>query len=229
MYDEKEFDSVNGISSIYKLKNFIKNSNDKLENYDDDTSMFDIKPSDRNDVIFYCEKVALTLRKSLQNEENIDVFFDNIDDDFFDDYYSSEFRVSFDKEEKTFKIFSPLTIKNGFEKRNLKHNYTLMSYVRASIIRWKNENNIDLFHILKPPFILKISRKVLNVNSSVCDNDNIENGRIVNEIMNAIGYSDNPNNVSLFSTVELVSDTNDVGMEFTLFEKRAFFRSESDV
>jgi hypothetical protein len=108
----------------------------------------------------------------------------------------------------------------------MKENYILMNYVRAALIRWQEENGADLFQTLKPPLTVMIIRKGPAYDrQKICDNDNLENGRIVNEIMEALGCSDNAMVLDLYSCFRITEDAEDFGMEFVVFPREDFARS----
>lgn len=212
--------------SIKELEKSAEKIADICKSYgaeNEDKSLGLMSENDLDEVIFRSEKAAVSCRKIKEiramndevliesDEENKNAFHDT----------SAEIRVEFDG--KILKIMTPYTFKNKYEKANHQANYLLQLYVRNALIRWQKENSVDLFHALTPPLILEIKRKTLSKTRSVADNDNIENGRITNTIMNVLGVSDNWHNMSLYSCVEPVNDPDDGGMEFIIAEKETFF------
>ena len=93
-----------------------------------------------------------------------------------------------------------------------------MKYVCSALNTWQNQNNIELFRSLQVPLIAMIIRKSTTFNrQKICDNDNLENGRIINEIFDALGFSDNALLMDIHSCFRLVSSEEKEGVDFIIF------------
>lgn len=216
-----EFDLASGYSRVKEIENSARKIEEICRKYDDDDGLGSLNKDDLCAIVFHSEKSAISCRKA---SENLSFSDEKMSDSPLEkhpgaDDFLSEIRIDFDG--KTFRVFTPLTLKRGYNSRNFGANYTLMSYVTAKISAWRNEKMVDLYRAIEPPLVLVIKRKVSSFNHAVYDNDNQENGRIANAIMNALGVSDNALNLSVYSCVECGVPSNQVGMEFIVFAKAA--------
>lgn len=216
-----DFDLASGYSRVKEIKNSARKIEEICGKYGDDDGLGSLSSDDLCAIVFHSEKSAISCRKA---SENLSSPVEKMSDSPSENYPDSEnilreIKISFDG--RTFRVFTPLTLKRGYNSRNFSANYTLMSYVTAKISAWRNEKMVDLYRAIEPPLVLVIKRKVSSFNHAVYDNDNQENGRIANAIMNALGVSDNALNLSVYSCAECGVPSDQVGMEFIVFAKAA--------
>lgn len=190
-----------------------------------------------DEVIYEAEKISLSCRKNLALVVPNEFDFENFgsvlpleigsktDKNISNaaSFYDKKYPVNIDFTNGILKISTPLTFKRFYRDGNLKENYTLMIYIRNALIRWQKENHFDLFHSIEAPMVMTLVRKIPKKKTSgICDCDNLENNRIANEIMDALGNTDNALVLSVYSTLVITNDKNDVGMDFILCSKADF-------
>lgn len=190
-----------------------------------------------DEVIYEAEKISISCRKNLALVTPTESDFENfgsvlpfeidskIDRNVSNDaaFLERKYPVNINFTNGILKISTPLTFKRFYRDGNLKENYTLMVYIRNALIRWQKENNFDLFHSIEAPMVMTIARKIPTKKvSGICDCDNLENNRIANEIMDALGNTDNALVLSVYSTLVITGDKNNVGMDFILCSKPDF-------
>lgn len=123
-------------------------------------------------------------------------------------------------EDGIFKLHCPLTFKRNMKKDNLIDNYLLANYVELAIKKWQEDNNFNLKNSIKSPFVCVMER-VANkfIIKNICDNDNLENSRIINTITRAFSLTDNAKNMDLYLKFSENSEEKNEGMNIFLFEK----------
>ena len=166
-----------------------------------------------NDVIFAAEKADLSLRCASENrtETQPEIVTKDID--------QQPVAVTFDG--RMLIVKTPLTLKRSGIEANDKHNYMLMNYVRAALDEWQDKHGLSLYKSIEWPVVAFIIRKGNGSKiRGICDNDNLENGRIINEIFGALGYSDNVLIMDLCSKYEPAESKADIGTEFILVSKK---------
>ncbi len=166
-----------------------------------------------NDVIFATEKADLSLRCASENRTKTqpEIITKDID--------QQPVAITFDG--RMLIIKTPLTLKRSGIEANDKHNYMLMNYVRAALEEWQDIHGLSLYKSIDWPVVAFIIRKGNgNKIRGICDNDNLENGRIINEIFGALGYSDNVLIMDLCSKYEAAESRSDIGTEFILISKK---------
>lgn len=119
-------------------------------------------------------------------------------------------------------VFTPLTIKRGYEYKYSKENFTLCDYVHIRFEEWVQSNpDIDLTKDLTKPYTVFVIRRVNQVTRKVCDPDNLETGRIINEIFaNRLLQSDNAANVRIINDCEVVKTKEECGTLFRIVPSR---------
>lgn len=128
--------------------------------------------------------------------------------------------------EEAFIVKTPLTIKRGDSKSaNVKkENYLLVSYVTAAIRYWQEQNPGKSLYLneefTKGDLVCIMKRKAVKFNKNVhCDNDNIENGKILNVMCSALGCSDSCRVMDLVSCFREVQNPEDKGTEFIITKR----------
>lgn len=123
-------------------------------------------------------------------------------------------------ENDVLRVKTPLTFKRFNSNKNVKANYLMFDYVNAALKNWENKNNTKLMHLIEAPCLVIIKRKLVRFNRTrICDNDNMEVGRIINSIFDGLLYSDNAKNMDLFSCYRECSSKDDEGMEIVALSK----------
>lgn len=229
-FDERCFVLATEYKSIKELKSAaskIEAICDKYGSENENKPLSFMASDDIDEAIFYSEKSAVSCRKmkELQAHE-----CDNLSPETY--VISSKDRlrypgnVTVDFDGKILKIRTPFTFKNKYNRIHDQANFLLHLYIRDALIQWKNEHAFNLYRAITPPLVLVILRKTVSETRNAADNDNIESGRIANTIMNALCISDNWQNLSIYSTVQLADDPDDAGMVFMLMEQTQFFEGK---
>lgn len=180
-----------------------------------------------NEIVYDAEKIALSCRKAIEEKECEE-------EDYFDKNYQ---RISTQNIPVTvmyingiLRIKTPLTFKRMFHEESLKGNYLLMNYVDIALQEYIEKNG-PLFEKVDAPFVAIIKRVSNTYNqNNICDNDNIENGRIINRIASVIGHSDNPMLMDIYSCFRMCKQEEEIGTEFifTSYDKFKLIVNELD-
>ena len=221
MIRKNDFNSPYFFKKISDIAAQAKAINTILENKNGSESISALSGEELSDIIFRSEKIALSSRSALEkNEKEIEETGLNFDP-VLSFYYQKNLPVRIDFHDSELHVFTPLTFKRFYKKSNMQENYTIMNYVNASLNIWKNESGTDVLSEMSGPFICMIIRKSNTWKpNKICDNDNLEIGRIVNEIFgNFLCSTDNAMTMSVYSTFKLVQDEAECGMEFIVFPK----------
>ena len=212
MTDKRYYQINYPFENVGELRNSAEKIVSFLRQFDDETALENIPESIANKIIFLSEKSDLSLRGALEKQVNTEEYFYKKPVDY------QPVSVNFDGNILTVK--TPLTLKRSGVEANDRSNYILMNYVRAALEEWQDTNNISLYKSIDWPVTAFIIRKGNGYKTrKICDNDNIENGRIINEIFAALGYSDNVRIMDLYSKYECAADKQDIGTEFILVPK----------
>ena len=235
--DENSYNLNSALTNVDQISRATERINDAFGGFDRYEELSNTSYDALDSVIYEAEKIALSCRRSLENISKTDKDYENFgpifpqkDDEIlstFDQntalFYNGKYPVNIEFTNGILKISTPLTFKRFYRKGNLKENYVLMVYVRNALIRWQKENYFDLYRSIETPMVLSIVRKTPNKKiSGICDCDNMENNRIANEILDALGNTDNALVLSVFSTLVVTNDPDDYGMEFILCSKADF-------
>lgn len=175
-----------------------------------------------DDALYFYESSSLSIRYALMEKyENDDSEFIRESKYLKDQKLSSELflknipvNIEYTKG-SILKINTPLTFRRGYEYKYSKENFTLCDYVHIKLGEWLENNDVNLRAELKPPFTIFVNRKATRLSRRICDPDNLENGRIINEIFTKrLFQSDNAANVRIISDFILVDSKEECGTEF---------------
>ena len=242
-YEKKPYFTIrnNGFGSVKDFKNHTRSIANILSEYGNNADFSDIEYEKICDILYHSELMGLHARKSLSDkivpqlsifqergldkkERSATLIIDEKDilknikqeDIAFDNY---PIEMSFDG--KLLTVHTPLTFKRGYKNNTIMANYTLAIYVENMIRKWENEHQFEIYNTLELPLILVMKRvqKEFSI-YKVCDNDNIENQKIINSIARALGDDDNAYIMSLFSMFDTDEDEKNHGTWFYLFSER---------
>ena len=190
-----------------------------LLDYGDQSSLNDLEIAELSSIIYNTEKIALSCRQAIEEKEIVD-------EDYYDEDYLKNcimnLPIDVDYTNEILKIKTPLTFKRMYRDGSIKENYILMNYVKAALSNYSTTNK-ELYHSVNVPLVAIIKRISTSFSpTKICDNDNLENGRIINEVMSALGYSDNANVMDIYSCFRLCEDENESGTEFIFVKKDNF-------
>lgn len=180
-----------------------------------------------SEIVYEGEKIALSCRQAIEEKEYRE-------EDYLDKDYkkicTKDIPVDVAYINGILRIKTPLTLKRMYKDNSLKENYMLMNYVAMALKEYEEKHG-SLFFKVDIPLVAIIKRTSNSYNkNSVCDNDNIENGRIVNKIMSALGHSDNPMIMDIYSCFRICKNEEERGTEFifTSYDKFKLIINELD-
>lgn len=200
-----------------------------LRHYSFNEPLDSMKKSELSEIIYRSERVALSCRNALENSKESEENEDDFDSKVIEKYLEND-SISVSFSDNTLRIKTPFTFKKFHEPANRISNYTMMIYVRNALQKWQKDNKTDLYRIMKAPVTVFIIRKGPTYNSrKICDNDNLENGRIINEIFSALGYTDNAVQADLFSCFRAEKSYSDFGMEFVVFPQSEIYAHIAEI
>lgn len=201
------------------------------------TESLDFDYDDLEELLTYYQEKEMWLRSLLGQKEiaakkvfiekkEKGVFFEDkekIDSKMFKEIQESsvvELPVSITYNKEIMIVKTPLTFKRKWVMSKMKNNYMLANQLKYALKKWQNEHG-SLYNSLNPPYILLMKRVDVSFNIyKICDNDNLENSRIINVMTQALGLNDNAIEMDLISTFKLTDNPNEVGSEFYIFEKK---------
>lgn len=207
-------------ASLNRVKNILE-SNAESQNL----SSFSYEELD--EMIYRLEKISLSCRQAIAEKETPKQLFRNgmfyeipaeEKPELLSDSLDYKIEITFQNNEMHIK--TPFTFKRISNRKSVKENYILIQYIQKKIQKWKDQNE-EVFSFFSFPFVVVMKRNVQKFDRfSLCDNDNMENGRIVNEIFSVFNASDNVLEMDVFSCVRMVENSKDCGMEFVVFPQK---------
>ena len=231
-----------------KIQDDLKIVQNILQNNKDKTNIYDYSFEELNGILIKLEDIDLDVRTAMSYKSDNYLLFDEVDKkqsflikekDFIEknnlnnleeidkelskiSLNNSPIEIDFDG--KLFKLYTPLTFKRSMREKNYRHNYYLSSQVEAHIKNWKNEHEFDLYKAINSPYILVLRRVDFDFSlAKNCDNDNLENQKIINTITKSFSLPDNALFMSLYVVFDKVSFSEQKpGMYFYLFSQDNF-------
>ncbi len=201
--------------TVGSIKRALTRAIKHLGDYPEELEEGELETEDSGSLIYDMEMSALRLRASFEDKKRE---YESYESGLF---YEESFpvKVAFDGE--ALRIKTSLTLRRGDSKSSavLKENYILASYVSAALKCWQEQNK-DCRLYLNEKFTggnltAVIIRKAKKYNKNVhCDNDNLENGKILNVICSSLGCSDSCRILDLISCFRECAD--DSGTEFII-------------
>ncbi|MBQ9037214.1 MAG: hypothetical protein IJ115_07165 [Erysipelotrichaceae bacterium] len=225
------------VSSLLKS---IREYNRLLEEYNPNTHLSQVKYDDLCQLLYNCELMSLRIRKTLSEydfgeqllfteEKQAEVIplerWKTVENYFPGNNYEGlgfeDYPVKIDYCDGLLTVHTPLTFKRGYKKGYFMTNYLLASYLEGEIRRWMEANSDTLLGKIDAPTYIIMKRKTVQFNlNKTCDNDNLENQRIINTITRALGIEDNARNITLVSSFQEVNRGSEEGMTFYVFSRK---------
>lgn len=178
------------------------------------------------ETLYLLEKLQYDLRATIeQYEENRPDFSKKVSnmDCFF------EMPCSFLCGKNYLKIITPITCKKRSSKSSVSaEDFMLSNFLEAKISAWVYEHSDSEFRRLHRLFereelVCVLVRKGRKEEvSSFKDNDNIENGRLLNTMCRALSLSDSCDRMNLFSHYESVGEGEEPCTEITILRQKDF-------
>ena len=207
---QKIYYEIDGTNSINDLKNKTENSLKILKRHLQNAPIDVLDSSEINDLLKNYESSALALRYVSQQKHEAYA------DDSSIDVGTCDYPIDINYGNKILKIKMPLSV---YRDRNTSH--FLSAYVSAALTIWKqNHPETSFLFEMKPPFSVVILRVSTEWNARLIrDHDNLENGRVINSIFDAMCFSDNALNADLYSAFRISKEKSDVGMYVFVFPR----------
>lgn len=199
------------------LKTKIRLINESLENIDDEINLNEIDYATLDEIIYRLEISALSCRYAIATSDyNNEEFNYNMNE-----IYSMNYPIDIEFKDKTLTIKTPVIFRNNRNYKMFIRNFMLADYVSLAMKKWCLENNFDLKNAIELPLVIIIQRNAYKWNrSKYCDNDNLEGGKIINEIIiNQLGYSDSARNMTTITTYKKVDTIEEDCTKFIIFSK----------
>ena len=192
-----------------------------------ETVLTNIPIPELSEIVYEGEKIALSCRQAIEQKEYRE-------EDYFDEDYkrlsTSDNPVTVTYINGILRLKTPLTLKRMYRESSLKENFMLMNYAEIALKEYAEKNG-PLFDKVDVPLVAIIKRTSNEFSSTkICDNDNLENGRIINKIMSAIGHSDNAMIMDIYSCFRVCKHEEEIGTEFifTSYDKFKLIVNELD-
>lgn len=210
----------NIVRPIEKVDSITKNINSIQEILSGNEELSELTYDELNSLVYVCEKVALSARNAIEKYGKTEEINSTTDEY---DFKTNPVKVKLN--DNILQIKCPFTFKRFYKKQNIKENYLFMNYIKSALKTWAKMNKKDLKTLFKNQLSVLIIRTGNHYNrTKICDNDNLENGRIINEIFDAIGYSDNAKQMDLYSCFRENSNTKEYGMTFIVCNRSDFYK-----
>jgi len=206
------------------LKKQIKKTRNSCAKLLDNLSKFDL--ASREDLeniydnLYENTRLSLMERGFLEKAERMEFPFEDYN---YDRLCTKDFPCKISITNDAFIIKVPLTIgrKNSSSKKIQAQNYQIGSLISTAIAIEKERNIDDIlalssyFSEEKLTMIVKRITDTFNRNT-LCDNDNLEDGRVINTICNTLMVTDNCLKMDLVKCWRKATPEEEIGTEFTL-------------
>ena len=206
---------------VREMKSSADRIENLLENYENDAYVSQISLDNLDEILYKSEKISLTCREKINEkiEDTESSVFEIGKKNAY--YFYKNYPVKVEFHDSELHVYTPLTFKRFYRNSSVKENYTLMNYVAMALKKWSDDNNFTLVSSIKTPLICVIVRRSMTWNrNKICDNDNLENGRIINTIIgDGLSCPDNALNMSVYTKFEFAESKADEGMEFIVFSE----------
>lgn len=218
--EKNSYNIPNAYETVVEVLNAANKIHHNINSHDLYDKLDTVEPEKLGNVIYLSEKIALSLRNKLsentiENEKNVD---------YLDQFFTYDNMVSVYFDGNALVINTPFTFKRFYREGNEHENYLMMNYIKSALNRWQKNNNFDLYRSIQQPLTVMIIRKGNTFNrTKICDNDNLENGRIINELFEVLGYSDSAFQTDLFSCFRLIDDNENEGMQFRIISSKDIY------
>lgn len=179
-----------------------------------------------------CLELSLSLKKKIQNETTINTVL-NKDEAIISDEERKQLYekmilenniVDIQYNNNILIVHTPYIFRRAFGKDYTYRNFQMANYVALALIKWAKDNKKECENIGGIPYLnnemsSKISVIVTRFSkefnrSIICDNDNIETGRIINIVCEFISRNDNASNMDFVSRYRQTNDEKMWGTEF---------------
>lgn len=216
------FEHPSELKKSLEMVTRVLNSNSEIQN------LSDLSYDNLDEILYRLEKDSLSCRYALSKKETPTNLFQSGNlykkkTAFSNKEYVSKYPENeYDTSKAMFQngilmVKTPLTFKRFKRQNSVKENYILVKYIEDKV-RFCVAENYSEISKLPRPFTVIIKRKYINSHQRlICDNDNMENGRIINLIFDSLNRSDNIREMDVISCARKVDEVEEEGMEFYLF------------
>lgn len=214
---KKVVDTYGKFSKTKQIKKTLENILSCCSHYDGESTVADFSKKDLENLVFWSEKIALSCREAMEEQEIKNEIIPN-----FSNRNSSEnLPLSINFTDEILEINCPFTFTSTSKYHGVQMYYQFPEYVRIALMRYQYENNIEFSDYIKPPYTTCIIRKSKTFSlQKFCDNDNMENKRIINHIASVLKTTDNANTMDLMSCFRTVTENEKTGTTFLVFSNK---------
>lgn len=182
-------------------------------NKEESADLTSLSINELDEIVYETERTALSCRQAIELKEYME-------EDYFDDEYvkisTKDIPVDVTYINGILRIKTPLTLKRKDREGTAKDNYLLMNYVEIALKEYTDKHG-SLYEKVDIPLVAIIKRTSNSFKANkICDNDNLENGRIINKIVSALGCSDNAMVMDVYSCFRICKHKEGIGTEFIL-------------
>lgn len=215
------------IVKIDELSRAVAHMQRQFIDKDSDENVVSLPTPELNEIVYEGERIALSCRQAIEEKG-----YEDSDEITVESSIIRKTNIPVDVQyiNGILRVQTPLTLRRMFHEESLKGNYLLMNYVEIALQEYIEKNG-PLFDKVEAPLVAIVKRTSNSYSkNNICDNDNIENGRIINTIMSALGYSDNPLMMDIYSCFRICKNVEEAKMEFifTSYDKFKLIINELD-
>ena len=233
--------------TIFDAKENLKRIMQILDSYQGRIELFSLDDKDLTEILYESEMLSAAIRKSIAAESETKLLFIDKakesgtivkENEFlkenglvYDGQIEEKTKEIFNKKDpqievsfdgKILNIYSPLTFKRGYQKKNFICNYLLANRIEKAMHDYEKDNGILFYKSIESPFVCVMIRKNYRFSTNtVCDADNLENQKIINTITKALSLPDNAENMELYSKWEKAGPDEKEGMWFKIMAKNS--------
>ena len=214
------------IVKIDELSRAVAHMQRQFIDKDSEDDVVSLPTPELNEIVYEGERIALSCRQAIEEKE------DDGDEMANERIVIPKTNIPVDVQyiNGILRVQTPLTLRRMFHDSALKQSYLLKNYVEIALNEYIEKNG-PLFDKVEVPLVAIVKRTSNSYSkNNICDNDNIENGRIINTIMSALGYSDNPLMMDIYSCFRICKNVEEAKMEFifTSYDKFKLIINELD-
>ena len=224
----------------------LKNIIETLDLYQGRIELFSLNDEDLTNILYESEMLSAAVRKAIAGENDTKLLFINrqnksgavVKEKDFIEESGLKFKKQIEEKKKEvfgendpqidvcfdgkiLSVYSPLTFKRGYQKKNFICNYLLAKQIEKAMQDYEKDKGISFYKIIEPPFVCVMIRKNYRFSiNAVCDGDNLENQKIINALTATLSLPDNAKNMDLYSKWEIAKPGEKEGMYFKIMSRK---------
>lgn len=213
--------------NVKQVKDSLEHIEEILKNTDENQKLSDLSYDDLDNILYRSEKIGLSCRVTVNQKGVPESLYSNgvkrkkdyktYAEEVFNFEPNAYDDISTTFENDMLILKTPVTLKRFKRDDSVKENYILIYYAQEKIEKCVNQNFEKLSSFEKPLTVIMKRKYTVKHARLIADNDNMENGRIINCIFDSLCRSDNVKEMDVLSCARQVSKPEEEGMEFYLF------------